>query len=254
MNRSMQIAVLLGLLSVALVMAVPLTDMTDEVADDSEAVQATEDSLEIGEETTDSARWGKKKKSSRRRRWLKQIKTHVGCGTLKNRCMCGSSFTCWFRKKRTGDGKKDCEDIYEVCKIVGNNPELVAAAKAEAKSILNPEAEGASEGIGKVVPLVKAEKKELHDKLKKRIQDLFSRMSQECRDDAATLHAALEKKEKTSELLKAFNKKCFLPKMGASKEEALELVESTDPTTAGDDNNGFWLSIFLSDIAAIFFG
>merc|ERR1711998_656972 len=152
-------------------------------------------------------------------------KTHVGCGTLKNRCMCGSSFTCWFRKKRTGDGKKDCEDIYEVCKIVGNNPELVAAAKAE--------------------------EKELHDELKKRIQDLFSRMSQECRDDAATLHAAFEKKEKTSELLKAFSKKCFLPKMGASKEEALELVETGDRNS---DHDSFWLSIFLSDIVAIFFG
>merc|ERR1711998_606120 len=80
MNRSMQIAVLLGLLSVVLVMAVPVTDMTDEVADDSEAVQATEDSLEIGEETTESGGWGKKNSRRRRRRWLKQIQTPVGSG------------------------------------------------------------------------------------------------------------------------------------------------------------------------------
>lgn len=261
----MKILVLIGICSA--VMAMPVVDETArmsplDISDDPAEVVASEsessNSLQVqmvseGKSHSGWSIFRRRRKNRRRRSVLRKLQTHLGCHGYYNRCMCGSSFTCWFKKKR-GD-KKLCSAVSGLCKWVGNNPKLMDICKQEAKNLLGSQPTGAKTAIKEIVPIVNdkstKEKAAAREQIKKLITVFYNALSDTCKSDVKTLHTAMLKADQKTrgKLMKDFDQKCILPKLNAAKQEMALMLQLTN-----SDHQGWFLSVFIENILGAIFG
>jgi len=270
MKISMNLAILIGLACfLTLALAVPVVQDVDADAfgmPDSDAIVPMQADLENGEvarEVSDAVQEvsdAEKSSRRRRRRWLrrrrrrsserrrrslwKRGKTHLQCSISYNKCMCGHS-TCFFSKKF--GNKKMCKIVSDICKLVGNNPELVNACKTEANRLLSKDPHGVERGEAVIKPIVM--KSPIHKQIKSLVTKFFSMMSEDCKDEARAMskEKTASKKEKGKKL-NAFMMKCVARSTMPGHKQVMELLQ------VRGEHDSFWISVLLSDILTAVFG
>lgn len=245
--------VLIGLISA--VIALPAVDeiVLDDISDGpTSIVTSSVNNLQEIAEGKSHAGWSRRRRNDsrrRRRRLFQKVKTHFGCSGYYNRCMCGSSFTCWFKKK-TGN-KKLCSEISSLCKLVGNNPKLVTICKEEAKNLLGSDPTGTKTGVKELMPIVNSEKAEARAQIKKLITGFYNALSDTCKAEAKKIHTEMLSADKKTrgKLMKDFDKNCIMPRMNGAKQEMALLLQ-----LKSEDHKGFWLSVFIENMVSAIFG
>lgn len=252
MKISTNLAILIGLASLPLALAVPVGQDVD--ADDafgmpdSDAIVPMQADLENGEvarEISDAAQEvSDTEKSSRRRRWFRSSERRRRCSIFYNKCMCGHS-TCFFHKKI--GNKKMCKIVYGICSLAGDDPELVNACKTEANRLLSKDPRGVERGEAVIEPMVM--KSPMHKQIMRLVTKFFSMMPEDCKDEARAMskEKTASKKEKGKKL-NAFMMKCVARSTMPGHKQVMELLQ------VRGEHDSFWISVLLTDILTAVFG